>query len=144
MSPVLPIERKRSDMVAEAEEKPQQAANKEEKQKRSYWSKEVFFTGGYGWGLHLVKTATNDGRRCYDVKHVCLGKEEDVLAMLDDEPMLNTLTPVQREILTKIVDNVGENTRTSKYNDRTERFSFRKRTSRGLRGSYRYSARVER
>jgi len=139
MNPILIIEWEERDMVAEAEEKPQ-AAKKEEQQKRSYWSKDgqVFFTGGYGWGLRLAETASTDGRRCYDVKHVCLGKEEDVLAMLDDEPVPDTLPRVQREILTKMLESVRKNKRSSRHNDRTQRFSFRERAGRGFRGNYRY------
>ena len=108
--------------------------------KRSHWSEDgqIFFTGGYGWGLRLVETAPTDGRRCYEAKNVCLGKEEEILAVLDDKPMPGTLTAVQRAVLTKILESVGRNRRSSRHDDRIERFSFRERTGRGFRGNYRY------
>ena len=79
--------------------------SKKEKEPHSYWSKDgqFFFTGGYGWGVYLQEVEVVDGRKRYDVKHVCLGKEEEVLAILNGEPMPDTLTEIQREVLTKIV-----------------------------------------
>ena len=140
MNRISVIEWKESAMVVEVEEEPQQAAKKKEQQKRSYWSQDgqVFFTGRYGWGLHLVEMLPNRGQRSYEVKHVCLGREEEVLAILDGESIPNTLTPVQKEVLTKIVDNMENNKRSGRHNDRTEGFSFRKGTRRSFRGDYRH------
>jgi hypothetical protein len=129
-------------MATEGKGNLKQKTKEQEKKSRSYWSKDgqVFFAGGHAWGLYLVEIPSTNGRKCYEAKHVCLGKEEGVLAVLDAEPMPDTLTPVQREVLTKIVDNVGENKRSSRYDDRTQGFSFRKRARRSFRDHYRYSA----
>ena len=110
-------------MVFEVEEEPQQVAKKKERARRSYWSndEQVFFTGGYSWGLRLVEVATKDGRRCFKVEHICLGREEEVLAVLDGKPMSDTLTPIQRSVMTKIVESMGRNGRSSKYDGRIER-----------------------
>lgn len=127
-------------MVVEVEAEPQQAAKKKEQQRRSYWSNDgqVFFIGGYGWGLHLVEMLPNHGQRSYEVKHVCLGKEQEVLALLNREPMPDTLASIQREIMTKILDNIKINKRSGRHDDRTQGFSFRKGTRRSFRGDHRY------
>ncbi len=42
----------------------------------------VFFLDGWSWGIDLVETKPVDGRRQWEVKKVCLGKEEDILLAL--------------------------------------------------------------
>jgi len=97
-------------MAIEGEENLKQQPKEGGKKTRSFWSGDgqVFFTDGYGWGLHLVDVPSGDGRGRYEVKHISLGKEEDVLAVLNGAPITDALAPVQREVLARIVGNREE------------------------------------
>jgi hypothetical protein len=79
---------------------------KEQKRNRDYWSKDcqVFFTGGYGYGIHLVEIAGKDGLRRWEAKTINVGKEEEVLVVLNGGLIPDTFTLAQREVLTNIVN----------------------------------------
>jgi len=81
------------------------------KKHRDYWSSDgnVFFTGSYGYGIHLVEIATDsEGRRRYEARTINLGKEEDILSVLNGAAISDKFTSAQREVLTKIVENKEE------------------------------------
>jgi hypothetical protein len=77
---------------------------RDEKKHRDYWSKDgqVYFTGGYGNGIHLVEVAGKDGLRRWEAKTINMGKEEEVLAALNGLPITDKFTDAQREVLTRI------------------------------------------
>jgi len=61
----------------------------------SYWLSEVFFTGGYGWGIELVGN---------EFKNICLGKEEGIVPVLKGEkPIPEDYPPRQRIVLAQIL-----------------------------------------
>lgn len=48
-----------------------------------YWIGEVFFNGGKAWATDLVEMQdTPDGRKQWDAKPICLGREADILPIL--------------------------------------------------------------
>lgn len=54
----------------------------------AYWSHDgqIYFTGGYAYGIVGVPMPrTTDGTRRWELKTLCLGKEEEVLAQLQEE-----------------------------------------------------------
>ena len=81
----------------------------QDKKHRDYWNDQVFFTGGYGYGTHLVEIAIDsEGKRSYEARTINLGKEEDILSVLNGAAISDKFTPAQREVLTKIVENKEE------------------------------------
>jgi hypothetical protein len=95
----------------------------DEKKYRDYWSKDgqVYFTGGYGYGIHLVEVACTNGLKRWEARTINVGKEEDVLAVLIGAPIPDTLTLAQREILTNIVNREEESHGRGKVTPRTPR-----------------------
>jgi hypothetical protein len=66
---------------------------------RSYWLGEVFFTGGYGWGIQLVVN---------EFKNICLGREEDIIPVLKGQKTIPEDYPArQRIVLTHILEDMG-------------------------------------
>ena len=50
--------------------------------RRSYWLGEVFVDQGWAWGTELVEVEPVDGRRCWQVCPLCLGREDEIVPIL--------------------------------------------------------------
>ena len=49
---------------------------------RSYWISQVFVNQGWCWAIDLVETESTDGTQQWDVKHICLGSETNIVPEL--------------------------------------------------------------
>ena len=65
-----------------------------EKEPKDYWSEDdqIFFHYGKGYGL------------TENLQSICLGKEEDILDMLNTGVLKDNLTPAQREALMWVIE----------------------------------------
>ena len=65
-----------------------------EKEPKDYWSEDdqIFFHYGKGYGL------------TENLQSICLGKEEDILDMLNAGVLKDNLTPAQRQVLANIIE----------------------------------------
>ena len=66
----------------------------EKTQSRDHWSGDgqIFFTGGYGYGL------------TEDLRNICLGKEEDIKKFFETGEMAKELNPLQKQVLVDIAE----------------------------------------
>ena len=65
-----------------------------EKEPKDYWSEDdqIFFHYGKGYGL------------TENLQSICLGREEDILDMLDTGVLKDNLAPAQRQALVSIIE----------------------------------------
>ncbi len=65
-----------------------------DKESKDYWNEDdqIFFHYGKGYGL------------TENLQSICLGKEEDILDMLNTGVLKDNLTPAQRQVLASIIE----------------------------------------
>jgi hypothetical protein len=65
------------------------------KEHQDYWLGDIFFTGGYGWGVDS------------ESRTICLGREENILPVLKGENPIPEDYPVkQRRVLAQILEDM--------------------------------------
>ena len=50
--------------------------------RRSYWVGQVFVNQGICWATYLVETESTDSGQHWNIRHVCLGSEDDIVPVL--------------------------------------------------------------
>ena len=85
-----------------------------EKKHRDYWYDQVFFTGGYGYGTHLVEIAIDsEGKRRYEARTINLGKEEDIPSLTEKHDLHGCFIAVgdnwKRHLVKKKVSKIAPN-----------------------------------
>ncbi len=65
-----------------------------DKETRDYWSEcvQIFFHYGKGYGL------------TDNLQNICLGNEDDIRRFLETGKLNNELNPIQRQVLSEILD----------------------------------------
>lgn len=95
----------------------------------SYWSQcgNVHFVDGWAWGTELIeKEPTPPALRCWECQPICLGQEEEILAILKgDKPIPEDMQPRRRAVLEEILEG-----------NRNERHQTTPRASRLQRGGH--------
>jgi len=116
-----------------------------EDKRRSYWLGEVFVDQGWAWATELVQIEPLDDGKRWQALPLCLGREADIIPILEGQGAVpQEMHPRRRQVLLEVREYIANhNARSDTRNDRTKRFSFRKRAGRGFRGNYRYGLRVE-